>query len=115
MKKLDYNDYLVCKMQGKLFEMSLTKCNTSSAIFIRRFMKSKIASSFDDKSILVSSVDLNEIFNLLDEEFGPSSYGKTKFDNNKMYWIGYFYRVLCLYYHFSSKTAYRYFPVNEIE
>ena len=43
MKKLDYNEYSVCRLQGKLFEASLKSNDSSSPIFIRRFMNSEIA------------------------------------------------------------------------
>lgn len=42
MKKFDYNEYLVCKFQAKIFEASLEKSKTSSPVFILRFMYSKI-------------------------------------------------------------------------
>ena len=114
MKKLDFNDYSLCRMQGKIFELSITKINTSSAVFIRRFMNSNIALAFDDKSILISDVDSNNVFEILEEEYGISSYGKQKYTNNELYWIGYIYRVICLYYDLSSKTAIKYFPPKDI-
>ena len=114
MKKLDFNDYLICKLQGKVFESSIIKTNTSSPIFIRRFMNSIIATSFDDKSILISPVDTNDIFNSIEEEFGKSIYGSIKFNEEIMYWVGYFYRVLSFYFNLSSKATFKLFKLDTI-
>lgn len=115
MKKLDCNEYYVCRLQAKVFEASLTKSNTSSPVFIRRFMNSNIARAFDNKTIMMSPLDINNILDIIDEEYGTSSYGKVKYDNNEIYWIGYFYRVLSFYLDISSKTIYKIFPLKEIK
>ena len=114
MKKLDYNDYSICRMQGKIFESSIEKTNCSSPVFIRRFMNSKIAMSFDNKSILFSAIDTNGVFDLINEEYGETSYGKTKYGANVLYWIGYIYRVMCFYFDLSSKAAYKLVPLDEM-
>lgn len=114
MKKLDYNDYSICRMQGKIFEKSLKKCEESSPIFIRRFMNSTIAKSFDDRSILISAIDMDDVFDLIIDEFGHSTYGKQKYTPNVLYWIGYIYRVICFYYNISSKAAYKLVPTTKI-
>ena len=114
MKKLDSNEYSICRMQGRIFEASLNMTKSSSPVFIRRFMNSRIAFSFDDKSILSSAVDINSIFDLLEEEYGVTEYGSQKYSNNEMYWIGYIYRVLCFCYDKSSKTIMKLFPPTKI-
>lgn len=114
MKKLDNNEYSICRMQGKIFEKSLAKCDASSPIFIRRFMYSTIAKSFDDRSILVSAVDIDEVLDLINDEFGRSSYGKEKYSPNELYWIGYIYRVICFYYNISSRAAFKLVPARKI-
>lgn len=116
MKKLDYNEYSVCRLQGKLFEASLKSNDSSSPIFIRRFMNSEIARSFDDKSILISPLDINNVFDLLEEEYGKTEYGSKKYSPNELYWIGYIYRVLCFYYDRTSKAIIRLFtPTNIVK
>ena len=114
MKKLDSNEYFLCRMQGKLFAQSLEKSGSSSPVFIRRFMNSTIAKAFDDKSILFSAMSIDNILELLDEEFGKSAYGKIKYGENELYWIGYIYRVMCFYYDISSKVAFNMFHATEI-
>ena len=114
MKKLDYNDYSICRMQGRIFEASIEKTDCSSPVFIRRFMNSEIAMSFDNKSILLSAIDTNGVFDLINEEYGKTTYGKIKYGANVLYWVGYIYRVMCFYYDLSSKAAYKLVPINEI-
>ena len=43
MKKIDKDGLILCDIQAKAFEISITAMNTSSEIFVRRFMNSKIA------------------------------------------------------------------------
>lgn len=50
---------------------------------------------------------IDEIPDLLNEEYGVSSYGSVKYTRNEMYWIGYVYRYFALAYDFSSSQIYR--------
>lgn len=43
MRKIDKDGLLLCELQATAFENSVDKMESSSEIFIRRFMKSKIA------------------------------------------------------------------------
>lgn len=47
---------------------------SSSEIFIRRFMRSKIAKRLDNESVLESNIQANDILQLVDEEYGVSDY-----------------------------------------
>ena len=114
MKKLDTNEYNICRKQGKLFEESIQKAGVSSPVFIRRFMNSEIAESFDNKSILASTIQFDDIFNSINAEFGESSYGKIKYSKDEMNWIGYIYRVMGFYYNKTSKYIYKLFPAKEM-
>ena len=40
VKKIDNDGLLLCEIQAETFEKSIDKMNSSSEIFIRRFMKS---------------------------------------------------------------------------
>ena len=116
MKKLDYNEYSVCRLQGKLFEVSVKLTDSSSPVFIRRFMNSEIACSFDDKSILLSALDINNVIDLLEDEYGKTEYGSKKYSPDELYWIGYIYRVLCFYYDKTSKAIVKLFsPTNVVK
>ena len=114
MKPLDSMEIRLCKMQAKLFEESVSKTDYSSAIFIRRFMLSTVAKSFDNKTFLIQTISLDEVLELLDQEFGDSSYGRIKFSREVMFWIGYIYRCLAIRYNLSSKVIYHLFNTKEI-
>ena len=75
MKKIDRDGLLLCELQATAFENSIDKMDSSSEIFIRRFMKSNIAKRMDDESILESNLQANDILQLVDEEYGVSHYG----------------------------------------
>ena len=48
MRKIDKDGLLLCELQATAFENSVDKMESSSEIFIRRFMKSKIAKRLDN-------------------------------------------------------------------
>lgn len=114
MKKLDFNERKLCQLHGKIFEESINKAECSSLIFIRRFMLSELAKQFDDYSFLVISFDIDDCFNELENEFGESAYGKTKYSKDEMFWIGYIYRALSIIYKLSSKKVFKLFNGKEI-
>ena len=114
MKKIDHDGLLLCKIQGTIFENSLKKTKTSSEIFIRRFMFSDIAKEFDSKAYLNGSITKDEVFELIDDEYGESSYGKNKYSEQVLHWIGYLYRYFSYTYELTSKQVYRYVKPKEL-
>ena len=114
MTPLSYIELKLCQAQAKIFEASVTKAHYSSPIFIRRFTYSSIAKSFDEKVYLYRSDSIEEIFNIIDEEFGESQYGEIKYSPDQMFWIGYIYRCICIKYNLSSKGVYKLFNAKEI-
>ncbi len=114
MKPLEPIEIKLCQLQAKIFEESVKKTNYSSPVFIRRFMFSNIAKSFDDKQFLFQTVSSDEVFDLLDEEYGISNYGKTKYTEDQMFWIGYIYRCISIKYNLTSKTVYNMFNARDI-
>ncbi|MFQ9540298.1 MAG: hypothetical protein ACLR0B_00930 [Anaerobutyricum soehngenii] len=52
----------LCELQATAFEKFIDKMDSSSEIFIRRFMKSNIAKRMDDESILESNLQANDIY-----------------------------------------------------
>ena len=105
---------LLCELQATAFENSIDKMDSSSEIFIRRFMKSNIAKRMDDESILESNLQANDILQLVDEEYGVSHYGTVKYTHNEMYWIGYIYRCLAITYEFTSARVYKIIKPKEL-
>ena len=114
MKPLDSIDIILCRLNAKLFEESVKKTRYSSPVFIRRFMMSTLAKSFDKKVYLFLSTSSEECFDMLDEEFGESTYGTKKYTKDQMFWIGYIYRVIALKYNLSSKAVYKLFNAEKI-
>lgn len=106
-REMDQLGLLLCDVQGKIFEQSVTSEECSSNIFIRRFMNSKFVSRMDNLTFINESMTIEEIFEEIDMEYGKTSYGKIKFSINEMYWIGYIYRYLCYVYQIDSKNAYK--------
>ena len=114
MKKIDRDGLLLCELQATAFENSIDKMDSSSEIFIRRFMKSNIAKRMDDKSVLDSNLQANDILQLVDEEYGVSHYGTVKYTHNEMYWIGYLYRYFAFTYELSSAQVYKIVKPKEL-
>lgn len=107
MKKINKDGLLLCELQATAFENSADKIDSSSEIFIRRFMKSKIAKRLDDESVLESNIQANDILQLVDEEYGVSNYGSIKYTRNELYWIGYVYRYFAITYELTSAQVYK--------
>lgn len=114
IKKINRDGLLLCELQAKAFENSIDKMESSSEIFIRRFMKSKIAKRLDNQSILDSNIQANDILTLVDEEYGATDYGSVKCTHNEMYWIGYIYRYFSFIYDLSSSQVYKIIKPKEL-
>ena len=114
IKKINRDGLLLCELQAKTFENSIDKMESSSEIFIRRFMKSKIAKRLDNQSILDGNIQANDILQLVDEEYGVSDYGSVKYTRNEMYWIGYIYRYFAVTYELTSPQVYNIVKPKEL-
>ena len=114
MRKISKDGVILCTLQAETFEKSVEKMDTSSEIFIRRFMKSKIAKRFDNESILESNIQANDILELIDEEYGISNYGSVKYTRNEMFWIGYIYRYFAFTYNMTSAQIYKIVKPKEL-
>ena len=114
MKKIDESDLKLCKMQAEIFAQSLGKTQCSSPIFLRRFMYSQVAGRMDAGGFLFESCDINAVFEELNEEFGISTYGKEKFTESELYWMGYIYRYWCCVCEKTSKQVYRILKPKEL-
>ena len=104
----------MCKLQAEAFENSIEKMDTSSEIFIRRFMKSEIAKRFDNESVLESNIQANDVLELINEEYGISNYGSVKYTRNEIYWIGYIYRYFAFTYEMTSAQVYKIVKPKEL-
>lgn len=92
MKQMDRDGLLLCELQAKTFESSIDFILTSSEIFIRRFMNSRIVKTIDNGAVLQTNMQSKDILESVEEQYGSSEYGSVKYTHNEMYWIGYLYR-----------------------
>ena len=114
MRNIDYNEFLICRMVGDLFEMSITRSNLSSPQFIRRFMTcGEINSQFYSKVYLFISTSREQIIDEMNEMFEPSK-NKYTYSNDEMYWIGYIYSCIAFLYEIPYRKVYELFNAREI-
>lgn len=115
MRKIDEDGLLLCKMQARVFAASALKEYCSSSIFIRRFMTSQVAQRMDIGTFLFEACDTNQVFEEIREEFGSTAYGKDKYSEDELYWIGYIYRYWAYTYKKSSKQIYKIIKPKELK
>ncbi len=104
----------LCRMQAELFAASLTETSCSSAVFLRRFMYSDAAKRMDNGTFLFEASSGKAVFAELEEQFGKTEYGKLKYTENELYWMGYLYRYWCYTYEKSSKQVYKIIKPGEL-
>ncbi len=114
MKKIDSDGLLLCEIQAKVFEASRHATESSSEIFIRRFMNSRIASLMDSDDFLQNNLQASDIIERIEEQYGPSKYGSNKYTGDELYWIGYIYRYYSYTYNLSSSQTYRLVKPKEL-
>ncbi|MBQ0079017.1 MAG: antitoxin [Eubacterium sp.] len=107
MKQIDKNGLILCELQGQAFQLSVSDTQTSSEIFIRRFMKSDIARKLDGSYGLTEILTPEDILSRVEEQYGKSEYGSVKFSSEEMYWIGYLYRYFAYTYDMTSPQIYK--------
>lgn len=114
MRKIDKDGLIICKLQGDVFYNSIKYVKTSSEIFMRRFMLSDVAKEFDSLAILNDTLSIQDIYDLISEQFGNSSYGKIKYNQEVLYWIGYLYRYMSYICELSSLQVYKIIKPKEL-
>ena len=115
MKRMNKDGVLLCELQATAIEKSIDKMESSSEIFIRRFMRSRIAKRLDDGSVLENNIQAEDILQLVNEEYGFSNYGSVKYTRNEMYWIGYIYRYFVITYELTSMQVYKIVKPKELK
>ena len=125
MREMDDYGLKICKYQGNLFRLSLEMARCSSPIFLRRFMYSEVAVRMDSEGFLFESTDIADVMNEIVRQFGESDYGKIKYNENELYWMGYLYRYWAYIKECSSKSIYKimkpaelrelYFPYHSLD
>lgn len=115
MKEMDEIGRKLCVAQAELFVSSLRLAKCSSPIFLRRFMNSAVAKRMDEGGFLFESSTDVSVMEELESEYGASQYGKTKYAENELYWMGYLYRYWCYTYGKTSKQVYRMMKPTELK
>lgn len=113
MRKLDYNEYLMCRILADTFELSIKYSNFSFLTFIRRFMTSRETDCYFNLTYLITSCNKEDIIIGLNEKYAPSK-NKKILSADQMYWIGYIYGALSYLYELSSRSVYQLFPAQEV-
>ena len=114
MKKIDEIGLKLCKIQAEVFSASVSETACSSPIFMRRFMNSQVAQRMDLGGFLFEACDIHQIFQEIEAEFGESSYGKEKYSEAELYWIGYIYRYWSYTYQKTSKQIYKFIKPKDL-
>lgn len=115
MREFDESGLKLCRYQGELFEMSLVKTQCSSPVFLRRFMYSKTAERMDRESFLFEALTIPDAIEEIEYEYGKTDYGKIKYSQEEMYWMGYIYRYWAYTCEMSSKAVYRLIKPEELK
>ena len=76
MREFDRDGLDVASFQGRLFEESVDRCETSSPIFLRRFFRSRYAEMVDNTPVAIQPLFVPDAFEEIEKQYGKSSYGK---------------------------------------
>ncbi len=113
MKEFDHDGLLLAEYQGKLFERS-ADLNCSTAVFIRRFLHSEYVKKLDTNDLSALSLDVKEGIDSIQNQFGDSDYGKTKYSKSALFWIGYMYRYISYTREVTTKFVMKLFPHKQL-
>ena len=92
MRQLTDEELRICEIQGEIFVLSIEETECSSPIFVRRYMKSRIANRMDTGMFFMEAIESSDLLEELNQEYGATEYGKVKYPQEIMYWMGYLYR-----------------------
>ena len=92
---LDSLQLQLCDIQGRLFELSLTK-DFASEVFIKCYMKSKCAADYGLKYNRLQWAGEEYLLEELIDECKGKLVPGTQYSKDEMFWIGYTYS----YWHF---------------
>ena len=113
MREFDHDGLLLTEYQGKLFEKS-AELECSTAIFLRRFLHSDLLKKLDMNDAASLSLDVNEGIDSIQNQFGDSDYGKTKYSKSALFWIGYIYRYISYTRGVTTKIVMNLFPYKQL-
>ena len=105
MTELNRQEFGLCDIQGRLFELAL-KNGYDCKDIIEKLMNSKTAAALDQSYDRLQWAGEEYILEELNEEVGGLKKGGTTYHNEIMYWSGYTYRYWRYYTGESSKEMY---------
>lgn len=106
MRNLDSDGFLMCKIQGRIFEKSIDTLKCSSPFFIKNYMQGDIARSMDILAFLNTTISDDRVL----YDMQDLTYGSNKYTKEEMYFIGHFYRYVSYIYEIDSKKLYTLLP-----
>lgn len=106
-RSFDTEGIRLATFQAELCAASLSQTCVSLPIFMRRLMKSDFLSRVDEGNSATLSLDIDEAFRAIEEQYGASNYGKIRYPEKALYWIGWFYRYVSYTRGVSSRLVYR--------
>ena len=109
MRQMDLDGLLMCRIQGRIFEKSLT-INCSSLFFIKKYMYGIDAKNMDDLVFLNIAKSEEHII----DDMKVLSYGTIKFSNEELYWLGYMYRYISYTYEIDSTRLFKLIPGSKL-
>jgi hypothetical protein len=68
----------------------------------------------DMNDVASLTLDVNEGIESIQNQFGESDYGKTKYSKSAMFWIGYMYRYLSYTREVTTKFVMNLFPYKQL-
>ena len=111
MTELNGQQFGLCDIQGRLFELAL-KSGYDCKEFIERFMNSKTAAALDETYDRLQWAGEEYILEELNEEVGGLPKAGVTYHNEIMYWTGYTYRYWRYYTGESSAQIYTIAPAE---
>lgn len=97
----------------------------SQITLLERCYLTDLAKRMDQAGFLFELLDIPDAINEIEIQYGASTYGKEKFSNEEMHWIGYIYRYWAYINEKSSKEIYKimkpeqlrklYFPYHSLD
>ena len=114
MREFDLNGLRLAEYQAKLFEASVDRFNCSTAIFLRRFLHSDLLETLDKNNSAILNLYVPDGLDSIEEQFGPSNYGKVKFSKDSLFWIGYLYRYISYTRDISTRVLFKTFSYTKL-
>ena len=107
MRKMDADGFALCKLQADAFEASADYMPGSSAIFVRRFMYSRVAESLDRGLSPFDDCSAGDLLQGVFDEYAKPPTGSVKMGREQLHWMGYLYRYWAYRYEMPSSKIYK--------